>query len=162
MRPFTYHVIHKFCLHYTEDFSISSIIVWKLTKWERGYQFMHGKDFWPTKLIYFPHTASIIFQGCNNCSSNINNIYRLDSANKTLLGIYTQNDQFFFSCKGQTLLTYLVDPSPMSGRKEYFFAKWAHRFKIRSSVPIITAGFMTVACNKSTYGKTWLSKKQHA
>ena len=34
---------------------------------------MHGKDFWPTKLIYFPHTASIIFQGCNNCSSTINN-----------------------------------------------------------------------------------------
>jgi len=149
--------MHKVCLHCTEDFSISSITVWKLTKWERGYQFMHSKDFWPPKLIYFPHTASIIFQGCNNCSSNINNIYRLDSANKTLLGIETQKVQkgfFFFSCLIQTLLTYLVDPSPMSGRNEYFFAKWAHRFKIRSSVPIITAGFMTVACNKSMYVKT--------
>jgi len=103
-RPFTNHVIHKLCLHCTQDFCSfrlsASITVWKLTKQERGYQFMHGKDFWPTKLIYFPHTGSIIFQGCNNCSSNINNIYRLDSANKTLLGIYTQKVQkvsFIFS-----------------------------------------------------------------
>lgn len=40
---------------------------------------------------------------------------------------------------------YLVDPSPMSGRKLYFLANCAHGFKIRSSVPTITAGLKTVA-----------------
>lgn len=55
---------------------------------KRIYQFMHSKDLWPTKFINFSHAGAIIFQGRNNCTSNINNIYRLDSANKH----YQEND----------------------------------------------------------------------
>jgi hypothetical protein len=42
--------------------------------------------------------------------------------------------------------TYLVDPPPTSGRKPQFFANCAHLFRIRSSVPIMVAGLMIVAC----------------
>jgi hypothetical protein len=85
---------------------------------------MHGKDFWPTKLIYFPHTASIIFQGCNNCSSNINNIYRLDSANKTLLGIEAQKVQkgfFFFFMLNSNIIDILGRSISNEWKKRIFF-----------------------------------------
>jgi hypothetical protein len=41
---------------------------------------------------------------------------------------------------------YFEDPPPTSGRKPQFFANCAHLFKIRSSVPIMLAGLMIVAC----------------
>lgn len=107
---------------------------------------MHSKDFRSTKLVNFSHAASVIFQGRNNCGSYINNIYRLDSAKKTLLGnIHKKRCMFFPHGQTERIKTHLVDPSPISGRNEYFFTKCAHRFKILSSVPIITAGLTTVA-----------------
>lgn len=46
---------------------------------------------------------------------------------------------------GRKIKSYLVAPPPISGRKLYFFVKWAHGFRIRSSVPTITAGLSIVA-----------------
>lgn len=60
-----------------------------INRWEiSNYQLMHCKDLRPTKFINFSHAGAIIFQGCHNCPSNINNIYRLDSAWKVLQAKY--------------------------------------------------------------------------
>lgn len=45
-----------------------------------SYKLIHGENIWSSKLKSLAHAEAFVFNGCNDCSSNIKNKHRLNPA----------------------------------------------------------------------------------